>query len=245
MMEMRQRRFGAAVGLVTVGVFVAACNGSSGGGASPSSASPSTPAAAPITTPVKELVLTASELPPGITAVPVTDDQIRASIDQMSGVASTSTITPAECGSATALVDATKKLDVTQLGMVAGSTDTGAATETVVTEKPDLAKFRANFSGKCNAMSARMQVQGQQVTTETRTTVQDAPTSEASDAVVLRQDTDATMSGGERSTQKTLMGIAVVRGYAVSVTVMGMTGEPDQALFDKLFTASVAKVAKG
>ncbi|CAM3945662.1 MULTISPECIES: hypothetical protein [Tsukamurella] len=240
----QRRRTKVAAGLAAIAVLAAGCGGSTKGEAEPAKESTAPSSAPSITTPAKDLVLTAAELPAGITVVPVSDAQLKEVVDQMSGAASTAKFSPAGCASATALTDATKKLDVSQVGLVTGSTDTGAVSETVASEKPDIAKLRENFAGKCNSMRADMSVQGQQVSSEITTTLRDAPKTSATDAVVLHQ-VNVSTTAGQNVTQRMLLGFAQVGGYSVSVTAIGMTGEPDAALFDRVFVAAVAKVAKG
>lgn len=244
------RPTGVAAAAVTAAALVAGCNG---GGSSTTTMDHSghsmsmttTATAAAAAKPAKDLALTAAELPPGITAVPVGQAQLQKSVDQLSGAAEGATITPASCGSGTTIVDAAKKLDVSQLGMAVGTVGTGVASESVIAQEPDVQKLRDSYRGACKSVTADISVQGQKVRTQTATTVvADAPKTKADDLVVIEQTATSEVAG-QSTKQRSLVGVARVGSYAVSVVVMSMDGTPDRALFDKFLVASIDKVAKG
>ncbi|MET9327183.1 hypothetical protein [Tsukamurella sp. NPDC003166] len=247
------RLTGVATTALTAAALVAGCGGGnstettdhSGHSATATATATAAETAAAATKPAKDLALTAAELPAGITAVPVGQAQLQQSVDQLSGAANGATITPASCGSGTAVVDAAKKLNVSQLGMAVGTVGSGVASESVIAQKPDVQKLRDSYRGACTSVTAEMSVQGQKVRTQMETTVaSDAPKTPADDLLVIEQ-TATSQVAGQSTKQRSIVGIARVGAYAVSVVVMSMDGTPDRALFDKLLVASIDKVAKG
>ncbi len=235
------RLTGAAAAVATAALVLAGCGGSDsassdGGGAKD--------AATPVATKsAKDVVLTAAELPAGITTIPVTDGQLQAALDQLTTAADTLKAVPAECGSKTAIVDATSSLDVSKFGMIAGSAGSGVISESVLVAHPDIAKLRSAFTGTCKTMTADVTTQGMKVTSRITRTVLDVPKGKATDLLVVREDSTSDVAGRQVA-QQSYQGYAQVGGYAVTVSVKALTGTPDRSMFDQLVTKAVDKAAQ-
>ncbi|WP_435594762.1 hypothetical protein [Tsukamurella tyrosinosolvens] len=191
----------------------------------------------------KDVVLSAADLPAGIDVLPVTDAQLQSALDQITTSAGTLKAVPAECGSKTAIVDATARLDVSKFGMIAGSSKSGLVSESVLVAHPDIAKLRSAFIGPCKTMTADLTSQGVSVSSQITRTVLDTPKGRATDLLVVREDSTSD-AAGQRVKQQSYQGYAQVGGYAVTVSVKAMTGAPDKKLFDELLTKSIDKAAQ-
>ncbi|AUN41834.1 hypothetical protein ASU32_19000 [Tsukamurella tyrosinosolvens] len=189
------------------------------------------------------MVLTAAELPAGVTVVPVTDTQLQSALDQITTSANTLKAVPAECGSKTAIVDGTAALDVSKFGMIAGSAKTAVVSESVLVAHPDITKLRSAFTGPCKTMTADMTSQGVSVSSQTTRTVLDVPKGNATDLLVVRENSTSN-AGGQQVRQQSYQGYAQVGGYAVTVSVKALDGEPDKTLFDTLLAKSIDKAAR-
>ncbi len=233
---------------VAVAALLAGCGGDKGGdagGHAGHTAATSEATAAPAATrSAKDVVLTAAELPAGVSAISVPEAQLQQALDQITKSADTLKAVPAECGSKTAIVDATAQLDVSKFGMVAGTAKSSLVTESVLIARPDIAKLRSAFTGACRTMTADVTSQGVAVSSKISRTVLDVPKGKASDLLVVEEDSTSN-AAGQQVVQKSYQGYAQVGGYAVTVSVKALSGAPDRALFDTVLAAAVDKAAKG
>lgn len=234
------RLAGATTIVSAVAVLIAGCGGSDSSAADDGGAKDGAPSA--VTKSAKDVVLTAAELPAGIEVIPVTDAQLQSALDQITTSADTLKAVPAECGSKTAIVDATSALDVSKFGMIAGSAKSGVISESVLVAHPDIAKLRSAFTGPCKTMTADLTFQGVSVSSQITRTVLDVPTGKATDLLVVREDSTSN-AGGQRVTQPSYQGYAQVGGYAVTVSVKALSGTPDKSLFDELLAKAINKAA--
>ena len=231
----------AATTVAVVAVLVAGC-GSSDSSTADGGGTKAVPTHT-VSKSAKDVVLSAGELPAGIEVLPVTDAQLQSALDQITTSADTLKAVPAECGSKTAIVDATARLDVSKFGMIAGSSKSGVVSESVLVAHPGIAKLRSAFTGPCKTMTADLTSQGVSVSSQITRTVLDVPNGKATDLLVVREDSTSN-AAGQRVTQQSFQGYAQVGGYAVTVSVKAMTGTPDKKLFDELLTKSIDKAAQ-
>ncbi|MDF0530940.1 hypothetical protein P0W64_15910 [Tsukamurella sp. 8F] len=248
----------AVVAAATLGL--AACGGNSGdahtaaGGSAEAASSAaggaveSSETAAPAgprkNVPVSSLVLSAADLPPGFTEIPLSSDQLQKALDALGGASGDLAITPAGCGDATQVSSAIKKMRASDMAMLAARGGTGLLSDAVVATPPAVAKIRGNLTGSCSTMSAKGTTMGVAVETTTSFSKIDVPKGAASDVFAVQEITKSVVRGST-TTQSAFEAWADVNGYAVAVKLTALTGGPDRAAFDSAVAKAIAKAAAG
>ncbi|CAM3183960.1 hypothetical protein [Tsukamurella hominis] len=220
--------------LVLGAVALAGCG--SGPGAD-GSAAPSSSGAAPAASP-RDLVLTASDLPPGMAMADfaMDDDVVRGVLDPLTGQRPTgTTYSPSACAPVS-MFDGAAQPAPSLAGVAAG--DGGGRstfTEAVVARRPDIATVAAYFQ-RC-----RIVVQNDGGTPLTTTyAVRDGERGRADQLLVVEETPD-----DQLSKQRALVAYARVGEHAVWVRLRAFQGESvDRAQFDRLVAAAVDKVAR-
>ncbi|MBE5471348.1 hypothetical protein [Mycobacteroides abscessus] len=230
---MRNVRWIGAVA-VAGAMCVAGCGGGSTTEIPPSIGSSSETQAVAPAKPVQNLVLTAAELPPGLTVTPIEADEKQAILDQLTGSADEgATFTPAECR-LPSMFEPSTPVDASKLGVVVGEAGRGYFNEAVVAQRPAVAQLRT-FLDTCKTV--RETHGGTSI--ETTYTVLDGVRSKADELVVLHEQVP-----GVLVKQDAYTAYASVAGHAVWVRMRTLGGDaPDRPLFDQLVTASIDKVA--
>lgn len=230
---MRNVRWIGAVA-VAGAMCVAGCGGGSTTEIPPSVGSSSETQAVAPAKPVQNLVLTAAELPPGLTVTPIEADEKQAILDQLTGSADEgATFTPAECR-LPSMFEPSAPVDASKLGVVVGEAGRGYFNEAVVARRPAVAQLRT-FLDTCKTV--RETHGGTSI--ETTYTVLDGVRSKADELVVLHEQVP-----GVLVKQDAYTAYASVAGHAVWVRMRTLGGDaPDRPLFDQLVTASIDKVA--
>ncbi|GAB2510605.1 hypothetical protein GCM10027167_10870 [Nocardia heshunensis] len=203
----------------------------------------STPSGAP-STPRDQLVLSESEFPAGSKKMDIPRDKMLASLSDVGDTMANSTVTPADCKGPQIDLSAGAKavLDKSTFA-VASSPDMSAMYVDYVSDQVmDLPKLVDNYA-KCPDVQVSTTVQGKQIDTTTKLEKLAAPADLSGTNAVAYRST-ATMDGGPGIPRVTFEGFVTLRDRTVSVRVVGMGSgsDPDQAAFDKFFTAAVRKV---
>lgn len=178
---MRNVRWIGAVA-VAGAMCVAGCGGGSTTEIPPSIGSSSETRAVAPAKPVQNLVLTAAELPPGLTVTPIEADEKQVILDQLTGSADEgATFTPAECR-LPSMFEPSAPVDASKLGVVVGEAGRGYFNEAVVAQRPAVAQLRT-FLDTCKTV--RETHGGTSI--ETTYTVLDGVRSKADELVVVHE----------------------------------------------------------
>lgn len=226
------RRLGVAA--VAGMMCVAGCGGGSKTDVPPSTISSTEQRAAAPSRAAQDLVLTAAELPPGLTVMSIGTDEKQVILGQLVGSADRgATFSPAECGLPSMFV-ASAPVDVSALGVVVGEAGQGYFNEAVVAQRPALDELR-RFFGNCKTVREAHA----DTSIETTYTLLEGLRPKADDLVVVEEKVS-----GALAKQDAYIAYGAVGGYAVWVRMRTVgDGAPDRALFDQLATAAINKVA--
>lgn len=213
---------------------VTGCGGAAKTDVPPSISSSTATTAAKPAKAAKDLVLTAAELPPGLTTSAIESDEKQAILDQLTGSADKGAVfEPADCRRPS-MFDALAPVDAATLGVVVGEAGRGYFNEAVVAQRPALAEIRTFFD-KCK--SVRETREGTSI--ETTYTLLDGAQSKADELVLVEENVP-----GAVLKQDAYTAYASVDGNALWVRMRTVGGDaPDRSLFDQLVTASINKVA--
>ncbi|WP_147276554.1 hypothetical protein [Tsukamurella tyrosinosolvens] len=230
----RARGFSA---IVAVGaVVLAGCGSGPDADGPPSSAAASSGAGAPAS--ARQLVLTAAELPPGMSMADfaMDADVVRAVLDPLTGQRPTgTTYSPSACAPVS-MFGGVDQPAPSLAGVAAGEGGGRSAfTEAVVARRPDIAAVAAYFQ-RC-----RIVVQNDGGTPLTTTyAIRDGERGRADQLLVVEETPD-----DPNLKQRALVAYARVGEHAVWVRLRAFQGEPvDRTQFDRLVAAAVDKVAR-
>ncbi|MFT4125667.1 MAG: hypothetical protein QM662_05500 [Gordonia sp. (in: high G+C Gram-positive bacteria)] len=244
---MRRRFRQGAAGFVSGAVIAAVITGCGEDGSADSepvdsstpvvttSTSPTSTSARASAARVRQLVLTAEQVPTGYTVTPVPPSQVQQIMDNLTDALAGATITPATCGNLQKLPDT----DPDELGLLVAIRGQGEGlAEALVAQPTDVresrrqagecADFRISFTGGVAA--------GRQAAATTEVLAPVATDAPVADVLAMRQR--VTVGGAVSITS--LVGIASVKGYTVSVNANGT--RPDESAFRSFFAAAVNKV---
>ncbi|WP_405496096.1 hypothetical protein [Nocardia sp. NBC_00511] len=222
-------------GVAIAVLLTAGCSGGNDSSNSKNAGLPDTPRA--------QLVLAAADFPAGSKLMDIPQDKLKSAAGDATDAMKNTTVEPAECNSQqgqdygsianSLLTDAT---------IAAASTDTAIYVDVVSGRTTDLKQMDA-ANTKCPKVSGTTTISGQTIHSTTTTEKLPAPTGLSGvDAVVYRISSSSDTGDGQSIQNSTLSGWAVVRGLTVGVRAVFLSGDPDQATFDKVLTTAVDKV---
>lgn len=224
--------------LIALGaVALAGCASGPGPGGTPNGTASSSPAAGSAKA-ARDLVLTARELPEGLSMAdfPMDDDVVRAVLDPLTGSRPEgTTYSPPTCAPVS-MFGGSAQPGPALTGVIAGQgAGRSTFTEAVVVQRPDIAAV-ADHVRSCPSVR---QSDGS-IALTTASAVRDAAQTRADELLVVEETPDDPLSQ-----QRALLAYARVGGYAVWVRLRAFQGEPvDRAQFDRLVAAAVDKVAR-
>lgn len=192
---------------------------------------------------IPSMMLTADDLPSGYHEQEMPKSQFQDVLDQMSGTVRDADIQPAACGDLSAMPENLNPDEMEMLVAIRGDSPTDAQTLAAVVSiaEVDLAAVRDKATGECSRITAKFVVEGQDVTSSSRTEVLDAPDTDADATLVFRQRTNTSVADGLEMDSESIAGFAQIGGYNLTVQFVALGGEVDQAEFDRFFTEAVDK----
>ena len=223
----------AAAGLLLTG-----CSSSDSGSSGSTASKP--------TTPTDQLLPVQADFPTGATLQKITPDQLTKAADQAVEAMKSAKVDPAHCaGNQEDLAKAEK--DAVQKSSVAAAVDMNAGktyTTVIADSTPDLDKLKKASSGDCADITMKVASEGQPETDVKMHTTDVALPKDVngSDAFAYKTVMSMTMPNGAPQSSTSYSGYADVRGLGVVTKVQSLSGDVDQAAFDKLFSTAVKKV---
>ncbi|MGV9663801.1 hypothetical protein ACWDUL_31470 [Nocardia niigatensis] len=216
-------------------LLIAGCGGSDG--SSKSDNAPSTPR--------DQLVLVESEFPAGAKKMDIPQDKLQTSLAGTTGSLANATVTPEDCrGPKVDLAAAANDMLAKSTFSVASTPDLTNYVDYVSGTAMDLSKMADNYA-KCPEVKVTTTGSGDPVDTTTKFEKLTVPGALAgTGALAYRSSSSSSVAGsGFPISQTTYEGYATLRGVTVGVRATSLgSAVPDQAVFDKFFTAAVQKV---
>ncbi|MFB7724652.1 hypothetical protein [Nocardia sp. NPDC056100] len=192
-------------------------------------------------TPRDQLLLSASEFPPGTKPLDIPADKLRSSVTDLGDIMANSTVTPPDCRG--------PQVDLAALSndLLSNSAMSAAATENMdiyiefVSPKTADLNLMMDTNTKCAHLSSISTVDGQQV--ETKVDMEKLPaTLDGVDSVAYKATSTSALPGTPATTRTAYQGWATLRGLTIAARSAALSGTPDQAAFQKFFAAAVEKV---
>ncbi|WP_297620498.1 hypothetical protein [Nocardia sp.] len=190
-----------------------------------------------------QLVLSGAEFPADTKPLDLPPDKLRTSVSDLGDAMAKSTVTPADCKQPQVDLAALSNDLISNSSLAAATTEDMTVYVEFVANKVADTRTMAAANEKCAALTSASTVNGQHIDTVVKMEHLPTPdTLSGIDTLAYRATSTSTISDTTPRTRTSYQGWATLRGMTVGVRAAALSGTPDQATFEKLFTDAVEKV---